>query len=325
MQTVLITGGTGIIGGALSRFLREEGYKVVILTRRKENFRDGNGILYRNWNPERREIDTEALSSADYIIHLAGENIAHGRWTVEKKKKIMESRVKGTGLLAAELGKVPNKIKTIISASAIGYYHSGDDQFLQEKDTASSDFLGEVCVAWEAQALRMATLGKRVVILRTGVVLNAEDGILPQFVHPLKWGIAAIPESGKQWVSWIHYRDLVRLYATALINKSYSGIFNAVAPFPVTYNQFVTSLARHVKGKYYLPFYIPSFVIKTFMGEKGPALIKSSKISAAKLLRTGFEFSFPNIESALENIYAIKKKHYRQKHETDSKEHKEPV
>lgn len=303
MQTVLITGGTGMIGKELCRFLQEEGLQVIILTRRKQNSGEIDGVLYKNWNPENNKMDVEALSQADHIIHLAGENIGHGRWTAEKRKKIMNSRVRGTQFLAEQLDRISHKPETIISASAIGYYRSGGDKLLNETDAPSSDFLGEVCKVWEAEAQRLLKLGKRGVILRTGMVLSSQDGILPFLVRPLKWGIALIPGNGQQSVSWIHLGDLVRLYATAMVNKNYSGIYNAVSPFPVMYHQFMTRLAQQLKGNNYLSFHIPLYLLKLFMREKGSALIKSDKVSAEKILRAGFEFSFPTIENALENIY----------------------
>ncbi|TAN18425.1 MAG: TIGR01777 family protein [Chitinophagaceae bacterium] len=306
MQTVLITGGTGMIGSALALFLQEEGYRIIVLTRKTGNFERKDGIRYAKWDPRNNEMDMEALGEADHIVHLAGANIGRGKWTREKKKEIRDSRITGTRFLMELLSRFPNKVISFISASATGYYRPNEDLFLKEMDAASGDFLGEVCASWEAEAQRMATLGKRVVILRTGIVLSATGGMLPALVQPLKLGIAAVPGTGQQWISWIHIRDLVRLYATAVNNIHLNGIINAVTPFPVTQLQLVTHLAHVIKGKYYLPFYCPAFFLRLFMGEKGAELLKSSKVSAEKLLQTGFEFSFPTVEGAMEDLYGRK-------------------
>ena len=306
MQTVLITGGTGMIGSALALFLKEEGYRIIVLTRKTGDFEGKDGIRYAKWDPENNEMDLEALGEADHIIHLAGANIGRGKWTSEKKKEIMDSRITGTRFLMEQLNRYPNKVHSFISASATGYYRQNEDSYSKEKDAASGDFLGELCVSWEAEAQRVVTLGKRVVILRTGMVLSASGGILPALIQPLKLGIAAIPGTGQQWVSWIHIRDLVRLYAMAVNNIHLNGIINAVTPFPVTQLQLVTHLGHVIKGKYYLPVYCPAFLIHLFMGEKGAELLKSSRVSAEKLLQTGFEFSFPSIGNALEDLYGKK-------------------
>ncbi|MGH2644985.1 MAG: TIGR01777 family oxidoreductase [Chitinophagaceae bacterium] len=306
METVLITGGTGMIGTALTLFLKESGYRIIILTREKEKLGEKDGIKYAYWNPENNEMDTALLNQIDHIIHLAGANIGNGKWTKRKKKEIKDSRIIGTRFLMEQLTRQPNKVRSFISASATGYYRQGGDLLLKEKEPAAGDFLGEVCVSWEAEAQSITTLGIRVAILRTGLVMSASGGMLPALVRPLKSGIAPIPGSGQQWISWIHVRDLARLYATAIVNKDFNGIFNATAPFPVTQLQLVTQLAHIIKGKNYLPFYCPAFLLRLFMGEKGLELLKSIRVSDEKLLQTGFEFSFPTIGSALEDLYGEK-------------------
>lgn len=306
METVLITGGTGMVGSALTSFLKEEGYKIIILTRKKEKLLKNDEVTYGWWNPESNEIDFSVLDEADHIIHLAGANIGRGKWTKERKREIRDSRISGTRFLTEQLSRYSNKVVSFISASGTGYYRQNGEFLSTEKSPAAGDFLGEVCESWEAEAQRIAVLGKRVVILRTGIVLSSEGGMLPALIRPLKYGIATIPGNGQQWISWIHIRDLVRLYATAIMNKNFNGVINAVSPFPATQFQLVTALAHIVKGRNYLSFYAPASLIRLFMGERGLELLKSNKVSAEKLLQTGFEFSFPTIGSALEDLYSKK-------------------
>lgn len=295
-----------MIGSALTPFLKEEGYKVIILTREKGKRGRKEEASYAWWNPESNEMDPWVLGEADHIIHLAGANIGDGKWTRGKKKEIKDSRINGTRFLMEQLSKHSNKVLSFISASGTAYYRQRGDIPLKEKSPAANDFLGEVCVSWEAEAQRMVALEKRVVILRTGMVLSSTGGMLPAFARPLKYGIAAIPGNGQQWISWIHIRDLARLYATVIMNKDFNGVINAVSPFPVTQFQLVTELAHIIKGRNYLPLYGPASLIRLLMGEKGLELLKSSRVSSEKLLQTGFEFSFPTIGSAIEDLYRRK-------------------
>jgi uncharacterized protein (TIGR01777 family) len=302
-STVLITGGRGLIGSALSHFLKKEGYRLIILTRNRTPPPAESGIAYASWDPARGEINTDALRHTDYIIHLAGASVGSGRWTAEKKKEIYDSRIQGTRLLLDSLSRVPHQVKAFIATSATGYYGHCPDKLLTEKDKAATDFLGRVCASWEMEIQKIESVVARVVILRTGIVLNNSAGLLPALVRLLRFGIAAIPGNGEQWLSWIHLNDLVRLYAMSLADSGLYGIYNAVSPFPVTLQQLINELARIIKGRFYIPVFVPPFIVKFSMGEKGMEILKSCKVSAEKLMQTGFEFSYPTIGGALERLY----------------------
>lgn len=307
MQTILITGGTGLVGSALGTFLLEAGYRIMILSRDKRMDPAGEGVTHAFWDPLKNEIDDAAVLEADCIIHLAGENVGSGRWSRKKKQAIADSRVKGTRVIYNALSRLPHHVKTFVSASGTSYYGDQHGQFMVESDRPGRDFLAQVCGSWEREADQISNLGVRVVVLRTGLVLCRETGLLPALSGPLRFGIAPIPGNGDAWLSWIHLKDLVRIYGLSVSNQKMSGVYNAVSPFPVSLGQLVTDFARIAKGRFYIPLYVPAFFLKTFLGDKGQEILKSSRVSAEKLMRTGFEFSFPTIGNALEDLYNDRK------------------
>ena len=314
MQTVLITGGTGLIGKALSKELLQKGYEVIILTRHMPangHQSSGIGLKYAEWDVEKQTIDSSAIQQADYIIHLAGAGVADKRWTKKRKKEIAESRTKSSGLIIKSLGEIQNKVKAVITASAIGWY--GADALIPpaktfvETDDADTAFLGETCRLWEESIDPVTAMGKRLVKLRTGIVLSRDGGALKEFIKPLRLGIAAILGNGKQVISWIHIDDLCRMYMEAIENENLSGVFNAVAPKPVNNKELVIELAKQMKGRFYIPAYVPSFILKIMLGEMSIEVLKSATVSAEKIRNTGFQFLFPAIESALNDIAGNKK------------------
>ena len=304
-MTILITGGTGMIGQALTSFLLQQNHQVIILSRKKKE--DANGIQYAQWNIETGEIDPKAISDSDAIVHLAGAGIADQRWSKKRKKEIRESRTRSSELLISGLKKYPNKVKSIISASATGWY--GPDQrkptspFFEEAP-AYNDFLGETCKAWEESIQPVTRLNKQLVILRCGIVLSNSGGALPQFIKPLKFGILPIFGSGKQLVSWIHIDDLCRIYLEALRNVQLSGVYNAVTPEPSTNKALMLQLGQTFAGKQYLSVHVPSFALKLALGEMSIELLKSATVSSKKLQNTGFQFLYPTIKSAAEALAA---------------------
>lgn len=303
MDMVLITGGTGLIGRALTQLLTEVGYKVIILTRRPDLQAGSPMVSYAGWDIIRQTIDVAALQQADYIVHLAGANVGDKRWTAARKKEIRHSRTQSSELLFNTLEKHPNKVKKIISASGIGYYGADKGDAFTETDPPADDFLGVTCIAWENSVLKMQELGKKVVILRTGLALSREGGALKEFYKPLQFGFATILGSGDQYVSWIHLHDLARLYLSAIVNHDLEGIYNAVSPQPVLHKELVMTLAQVAKGKSFLPVYVPSFALKLGLGEMSIEVLKSCRASAAKVQGTGFVFSYPDIRSAIEQLF----------------------
>lgn len=312
MPTILITGGTGLIGTAVSKMLLSNGYDVIILTRssslKLSNYSFEASVSCAQWNVEKGTIDAGAIAKADYIIHLAGANVGEKRWTEKRKKEIVESRVKSGALIVKALREMPNKVSGIISASAIGWY--GDEGVnrsffkagsYKEDMPAASDFLGQTCKQWEESIQPVTVLGKRLIILRTGIVLSNDGGALPEFKKTLRFGVAAILGSGKQIISWIHVEDLCRMYIHAL-EKNIQGVFNAVAPHPVSNKTLTTQLAKQVRGKLFVRVPVPAFVLKIVLGEMSVEVLKSSTVSSEKIQSTGFKFLYPSIEEALKSL-----------------------
>jgi hypothetical protein len=305
METVLITGGTGLIGQALSQLLTDHGYKVIILSRQPhaDTTSENSQVTYASWDVSRQTMDTTALQEADYIVHLAGANVAAQRWTTAYKKEILDSRTHSSQLLFNALQQHPNKVKKFISASATGYYGENHNGPFIESDPPATDFLGTTCRAWEDGALQMERLDKKVVIFRTGIVLNRKGGALKEFYKPLQFGFATILGNGEQWVSWIHLQDIVRLYFNAIVNPQLAGIFNAVAPQPVHHKELVLTMARAAKGKSFITAYVPAFALKLALGEMSTEVLKSCQVSSQRIQDTGFLFSYPDINAAMEQLF----------------------
>jgi uncharacterized protein len=307
MTTVLITGGTGMIGKELTLALAERNYKVIILSRgiHSKETETGN-VSYAKWDIKNQAIDKDAIQKADYIIHLAGASVGDKRWTEKRKREIVESRVESAGLLWKCCQENPNKIKAVISASGIGWY--GEDPVVpnpkpfREDDPADDSFLGTTCKEWENSAELFTQLGKRVVRLRTGIVLSKKGGALDEFKKPVKFGIAAILGNGKQVCSWIHIDDLVRLYILAIEDDNMRGAYNAVAPKSVTNKELTIKLARAMKGNFFIPVHVPSFVLRTVIGEMSIEVLKSATVSCDKIHYSGFTFLYPTIEAALKDV-----------------------
>ncbi len=305
MATVLITGGTGLIGTAITKALVDKGYTVYILTR-KARPSHGN-LIYKEWNVRAQTIDETAISEADFIVHLAGANVADGRWTDKRKGEIVDSRVKSGGLVIKSVKTIPNKVQAVISASAIGWY-GADPQVPNPKpfietDSADSSFLGSTCEQWEAAIKPVTELGKRLVIFRTGIVLSNEGGAYAEFKKPLNAGAATVLGNGKQVISWIHIDDMVKLYIEAIENEAWQGIYNAVAPLPVTNKQLILEMAKQ-RGKFYIPVHVPSMALKVALGEMSVEVLKSATVSAKKMEEAGFEFTYPTIEKAIKQLRA---------------------
>lgn len=305
MSTILITGGTGMIGTALSQMLIGKSHKVILLSRNTSHPAPGN-ISIAHWDPYKGVIDAEAVKAADFIVHLAGAGVADKRWTARRKKEIVESRTHSSELLVKALKEIPNKVQAVISASGIGWY--GPDPSIPnprpfvETDPVDEDFLGETCRLWEASITPVTAMGRRLVVFRIGIVLSKEGGALTEFRRPVKLGVAAVLGSGRQVMSWIHVDDLCRLFLQAMEDSAMSGVYNAVAPQPADNKTLTLELARRIKGRYFVPVYVPSFVLKLVVGELSIEVLKSATISAVKTRQSGFQFLYPSIQSALDNL-----------------------
>jgi len=304
MATVLITGGTGLIGTALTKELLNRNYEVIVLTRFPEKYSSRDPRLsYEKWNVEEQMIDKAAITKAHHIIHLAGENVGDRRWTEKRKRQIVESRTLTSALLVKALLETENEVKTVVAASGIGWYgEQKNPEPFMETEPAAEDFLGQTCKQWEESIEPVATLGKRLVKLRTGIVLSGEGGALEEFKKYLRFGIATILGNGKQVVSWIHIDDLVRIFVYAIEKETLHGAYNAVAPFPVTNKTFVIELAKKLKGRFFIPVYVPAFVLKIVLGEMSIEVLKTATVSSQKIKQTGFNFLYPGIQEAIRQL-----------------------
>jgi uncharacterized protein (TIGR01777 family) len=308
METVLITGGTGLVGNALSAALQAKGYRVIILSRSLTGKPAGERLSYALWDVKKQEIDMAAVQAADHIVHLAGAGVVAQKWTEAYKKEIVESRTESSRLivsaLKADTGGLKYRVKTVVSASAIGWY--GADEYpakpFTESDAAAAGFLGETCKRWEQSIEPVTGLGKRLVILRTGIVLSNNGGALAEFKKPARFGAAAILGNGKQVVSWIHIDDLCSMFIAAIENEKMQGCYNAVAPEPVSNKQLTLTLAKTMKGNLFIPIHVPAFVLKLIMGQRSMEVLKSTTVSCKKIMDTGFLFMYRTIEQALENL-----------------------
>ena len=306
MATVLITGGTGMIGKKLTELLMDRGYQVIILSRKSGVRSQERSITYANWDIENQTIDMDAIQKADYIIHLAGAGVADKRWSAKRKKEIVDSRVKSSALIVKALNGIPNKIKAVISTSAIGWYGADSKDSLQngfdEEANADTEFLGSTCKAWEESIEPVEKLNKRLVKLRVGIVLSNTGGALKEFRKPIQMGIAAILGNGKQIISWVHVDDLCNMFIYAMEHEEMNGVFNAVAPNPVS-NKIVTlTLAKIMKGRFFIPVYVPSFLLKIMLGEMSIEVLKSATVNSNKIKKAGYVFLYPTIENALKQL-----------------------
>ncbi len=306
METVLITGGTGMIGKALTQALIERGFNVTILTRSlNDKQKTGNDKLsYAVWNVEKQTIDKNAFAKADYIIHLAGASVAEKRWTKKRKQEIVSSRVDSGKLITDSLKNLPNKVKTVVSATAIGWYgpDKNDGRTFTEDDPSSNDFLGQTCKQWEAAIEPASFLGKKLVKLRIGIVLSNDGGAYPEFKKPLKFGFATILGKGKQIVSWIHIDDLIRAILFAMENEKIEGVYNTVAPHPVSNKELVLEIARKERRRSYFPVHVPTFALKIRLGEMSIEVLKSATVSSEKIQQAGFIFQYPDVGSAISQL-----------------------
>lgn len=305
MKKIIIAGGSGLVGGRLVNLLTGKGYFVTVLTRSKRKS-DSAGVQFSEWSPAENIINPEVIAEADAIINLSGENVAEKRWSKKRKEQILTSRVQSNQLLINTLKQTNHNCKCFISASAIGWYGPDNTESRQKGFTetapAYQDFLGNTCKLWEASALEAESLGVRTVILRTGIVLTKEGGALKEFLKPLKSGVAAIIGSGNQTVSWIHIDDVCRMYSYALEHETIKGVYNAVAPHPVTNEQLTLLSATQKRKKMFIPIHVPAFVIRIVLGEMSIEVLKSTTVSASKIKNAGFQFLFPGIQSALSDL-----------------------
>ncbi len=299
-MNILIAGATGFIGSKLVRTLLSKGYNDIrILTRNlpKVKAPGFESIKYFKWNPEKGEIDKNCLSCLDVVVNLAGDNIASGRWSAGKKERILNSRVASTRLLVDSLNQLDNPPQEFLNASAIGIYGDQRDKELDEKSERGNSFLAEVCSRWE-QELNLKSVQSY--ILRIGIVLGSQGGALAKMLLPFKMGLGGRLGEGNQFMSWIHVDDLVNQMIYLIEGKGEPGVYNGVAPEPVTNKDFTRILGQTLKRP--TPFPVPRLALKVAMGEMSALLLESQRVTPTKFLKAGFEFKYPQLGGALDNL-----------------------
>ncbi len=297
MKTILITGGSGLIGSTLQQKLISKGYTVFILSRQKS---DNSNSFY--WDIEKNEIEDEAILKADFIIHLAGAGIADKRWTETRKKELIESRVNSANLLLKKVKELNPTLEGFIAASGIGYYGGiTSEKIFSEDDNAGTDFISKICQLWEQASLKFQQESIRTVILRTGVVFSKKGGALEKIKQPIQLGVGAALGSGSQYIPWIHIEDLCNLYIEAIENNNFKGVYNAVAPEHCTNKQLTKTIANILNKSIWLPN-VPSFLLKLALGKMSVIILEGSRVSSEKAKKIGFKFKFPTVKEALINL-----------------------
>lgn len=301
MNKVLITGASGMIGRQLSTELLQRGFKINALSRSKQS--PSSSIQYYEWDIENGVIDEAAFDGIDAIIHLAGERIGGSRWTKRQKRKIITSRTDSINLIYKKLHTIStHQVKTVISMSAVGLYGDRGNKLLTEESEIGVGFLSDTCVLWENAVKGSQIDDIRAVILRSGLVLNKTEGALPQMAKLISLNLGSPLGSGKQWLPWIHLKDVVATFVFALENENFKGTYNMVAPELVTNETFTKFLATTLKKTLWLPN-VPSIILRGILGEQSHLLLDSAKVSSKKLRDSGFIFEFPELKKALRDIY----------------------
>ena len=294
---VAITGASGFVGRAVAASLAEDGHRVIALVRRPTA---GDTA---QWDPDRGEIDRDALEGLDAVIHLAGESISEGRWSEDKKRRIRQSRVAGTSLLAGTLATLTHRPAVLVSASAVGIYGDRGDEVLTEASHTGTGFLAEVGTAWEASSAAAATAGIRLVQTRFGIVLHPSGGALGRMLLPFRLGIGGPLGSGDQWLSWLTRTELVRILRFAIETPALSGPVNAVSPSPVRFREFARSLGEVLGRPAVLP--VPAVALRVLFGEMADEmLLASQRCLPEALLAAGYSFHSPDLTGALRDLLA---------------------
>ena len=295
-MNILVTGTSGLVGSALVPFLASQAHAVTRLVRRAP----APGTREVFWDPVNGVVPA-SLAGIDAVVHLASENIGAGRWTSARKRRIVDSRVAGTRLLARTLAGLQQPPKVMVSASAIGYYGDRGDEILSEDSGSGSGFLADVCRQWEQAAGIVADKGNRLVVLRLGMVLSSAGGALRRMLPPFRLGVGGRIGRGTQYMSWIAIDDLLRIILFALTSPSLQGAVNAVAPEPVTNRDFTRTLGRVLRRPTLV--WIPGIVIRLMFGEMGrQVLLSSARVVPTRLTATGFQFRYPGLEGALRHV-----------------------
>ncbi len=298
---IVITGATGLIGGALCKKWLSEGHEITILSSNHHPKKDiDSKIKVSIWDPEKWHIHMSDLEGADVIVNLAGANIADHKWTDTYKRKILDSRIFSTRCLIKVIERLMKRPKVFLSVSAVGFYGNKGDTTCIEDTAPGNDFLAEVCKAWEREAVRAEDMGIRTAIVRLGMILSPDGGALEKMLPVFKWGLGGRLGSGNQWMSWIHIDDVVKLIDWIANREHLSGVFNGTSPNPVTNKDFTKTLGGALHRPAFM--FVPKFVLRNKFGEMSEMLTGGQKVLPQKALRNGFTFQYPLLNDALKNI-----------------------
>lgn len=297
-KNVLITGASGLVGTRLTAMLVQKDYQISHLSRSSSK----GPIPTFQWDVNAGTIEKGALDEVDTIVHLAGAGIADKRWSASRKKEILESRTKSSELLFQNLKQNNHKVKTFVSASAIGIYGEGaPEQTFTEEDQPADDFLADVVKQWEDSVSKIESLGIRVIKIRIGILLSEKGGALAEMVKPIKWGVGSPLGSGKQLISWIHIDDVCGIFMKAIEDESMAGAYNAVSPNAVTNKEMTEAIAKVLDKPLWAP-HVPGFVLRLILGEMSDLVLKGSKVSSEKIQSSNFDFQFLDLKEALEDL-----------------------
>jgi uncharacterized protein (TIGR01777 family) len=300
MKTILITGGSGLIGKYLSKLLKDKGYRLHVLSRGADQVPGFDKTFV--WDVDRGTMDEKALEGVTHIVHLAGAGIADSAWTDARKKLIIDSRVKSLELIHRTLKAQNKQIEALISGSAVGWYGAiSDEKLHSESESNATDFMGKTCAAWENAASAFEDVTSRIVKIRTGVVLAKEGGALPQMMKPFKFYVGSALGSGKQQIPWIHIRDIAAIFAEAIDNEAYSGPINASATEECSNETFSKTLAKTMH-KPFIPIAVPSIFLKLALGDMSKVVLEGSRVSNKKLGSLGYTFEFDDLQKALSDL-----------------------
>ena len=298
MTTILITGGSGLIGTALTAALQGEGHTVRHLSRTPG---ERNGVRAFAWDIPKRFVDPAALEGVDHIVHLAGAGIADKRWTTERVKELIDSRAASISVLRHAMEQAGHSPKSLVSAAGMNYYGARTTEHIQvEGDPAGQDTIGHISSEWEA-AVDAWQDTCRVVKLRTPIVLSPTGGALAKLSLPVRFGMGAALGSGRQWMTWVHINDLVAAYQHALSTESMNGAYNICAPDQVSNDDFMRTVAKVLGRPYFLPA-VPSFALRLALGDLASLLLEGSRASSDRLMSTGFRYAHPGLEDSLRDL-----------------------
>ncbi len=299
---MIIAGGSGFIGRRLIARLNRDRHDLTLLTRRPESTKKSiHGIRMVYWDAQTGQGLADALDGSDAVVNLVGESIVGGRWTSNRRQVILQSRIKSTRALVSAIGGLGRKPSVFINASAVGIYGDGGEEEMPESSPAGTGFLADVCARWEAEALKLQDSGVRVILLRSGLVLDGDGGALQRMLPPFRLFVGGRLGSGKQWLPWIHSDDEISAIVHSWQTSTIVGPLNLVAPGIVRMQEFCRELGKVLRRPSWLA--LPPIVLKAALGEMaGPLLLHSQKVIPKKLLENGFIFRYPNLDEALKDL-----------------------